>query len=118
MGEKLARPHQRDDDSSNAGFARSADPWLPVGDDAGRVNVKFERAVGNDESVLKTFLNMTALRSEAAFAYGQKKIIDGDKDLLFSFVREALGHDPYYVAINFGKADTTSKERCSFHCYF
>jgi len=104
------------DDSSNAGFARSADPWLPVGDDAGRVNVKFERAVGNDESVLKTFLNMTSLRSEAAFAYGAKTIIDGGKDLLFSFVREALGHDPYYVAINFGKADTTIPVGLPSHC--
>ena len=104
----LARPFQWDD-SSNAGFASSAEPWLPVGEDAGRVNVKFERAVGNDESVLKTFLNMTALRSEAAFLYGQMTVIDGGKDLLFSFVREAMGHPPYYVAINFGHADTTSK---------
>jgi len=104
------------DDSSNAGFASSAEPWLPVGEDAGRVNVKFERAVGNDESVLKTFLNMTALRSEAAFLYGQMTVIDGGKDLLFSFVREAMGHPPYYVAINFGHADTTIPVGLPSHC--
>jgi len=95
------------DDSSNAGFADSADPWLPVAADAGRVNVKFEKAIGNDQSVLKTFLNFTALRSESAFTYGQMTVIDEGRDLLFSFVREALGHPPFYVAINFGNADTT-----------
>ena len=73
------------DDSPNAGFAYSADPWLPVAADAGRVNVKFEKAIGNDQSVLKTFLNFTALRSESAFTYGQMTVIDEGKDLLFSF---------------------------------
>lgn len=96
------------DDSSNAGFTSSAvDPWLPIGADAAQINVKFEKAIGNDQSILTTFVEVAALRSEPAFAYGQMTPIDGGNDLLFSFVREALGHPSFYVAINFGDAKTT-----------
>jgi len=95
------------DNSANAGFT-SGDPWLPLGDDASNVNVKFERALGNDRSVLKTFTSTTALRSEPALAYGKMTVIEAEgNDLLFSFVRRAEGHPPFYVAINFGDADTT-----------
>ena len=94
-------------DGALAGFSESADPWLPIADDADTVNVKFEKAIGNDQSVLKTFMNFTALRSEPAFMYGQMTVIEEGHDRLFSFVREAAGHSPYYVAINFGNDATT-----------
>jgi len=94
------------DSSSNAGFT-TGDPWLPVGDDASLVNVKFERALGNDRSVLKTFNSTAALRFSPALAYGKMTLIEADGNSLFSFIRHAEGHPPFYVAINFGDADTT-----------
>jgi len=94
------------DNSANAGFS-SGEPWMPVGADAPRVNVKFERALGNDRSVLRTFNTTNSLRSKPAFAYGKMKLIVDTNDLLFSFIRHAEGHPPFYVAINFGDADTT-----------
>lgn len=103
------------DETKFAGFTMGDDPWLPVHADAGRLNVKFEEAIGNDNSILSTFLVMAKLRQDsksASFMYGDM-ILAGANENLFSFVRKARGHPAFYIAINFGKAPTAIPEGLS-----
>ncbi|MBP7053972.1 MAG: DUF3459 domain-containing protein [Phycisphaerae bacterium] len=81
-----------------AGFT-TGEPWLPVGGDAGRVNVERERE--EKDSMLAFYRRLIELRRrEPALQIGSY-VPAGQKGNLFAFVRE-LGDACFLIAANLG----------------
>jgi alpha-glucosidase len=81
-----------------AGFT-TGEPWLPIGEDAGRVNVEAEQ--GDEGSMLAFYRRLLELRrKEPALQIGSY-VPAGQKKNLFAFLRE-LGEDCFLVAVNLG----------------
>ena len=66
-----------------------------------------ELAHGGGITTLEVYQEASALREEPSFSWGSYKEAVAN-DNMYSFVRSADGFDGYLVAINFGKAETTT----------
>jgi alpha-glucosidase len=83
---------------AGAGFT-TGEPWLPIGEDAGRVNVEAEQ--GDEGSMLAFYRRLLELRrAEPALQTGVY-VPAGQKRNLFAFLRE-LGDDCFLIAVNLG----------------
>jgi alpha-glucosidase len=89
------------DSSAHAGFAPAdATPWLPLADDADRVNVAAQEE--NPTSDLNFFRALTALRREhPALVGGEYRSHDAGHADVFAFER-TLGPERVVVLLNFG----------------
>ncbi|ADV68457.1 alpha-amylase family glycosyl hydrolase [Deinococcus maricopensis] len=92
------------DDQPNAGFS-SAQPWLPVAEDAPIVNVAAQaQAEGSD---LQYFRALTRLRAQRpALHAGTYRPVDTPFEDVFAYLREHEG-DRVLVLLNFGGARRT-----------
>lgn len=97
---------QWDSDADTAGFTSAAKAKFPVNADIATNNVKFQLAHGRDESHLKAFKEIAALRSGNSFAYGKLQHVASDDAGLLTFVRNAEGHPAFYIAVNLGSQPT------------
>ncbi|EYB66679.1 alpha amylase [Deinococcus phoenicis] len=89
------------DGGPNAGFAPAAvTPWLPLADDADRVNVQAQE--GDPASDLNYFRALTALRREhPALVGGEYRSLETGHADVFAFER-TLGEARVVVLLNFG----------------
>ncbi|GAA5511870.1 oligo-1,6-glucosidase [Deinococcus carri] len=89
------------DSGPNAGFAPAGvTPWLPLADDADRVNVQAQE--GDPHSDLNYFRALTALRREhPALLGGDYRSLDTGHADVFAFER-TLGDERLVVLLNFG----------------
>jgi alpha-glucosidase len=106
LGRDPARTPMPWDGTSNAGFCPpDAAPWLPLGDDAGDVNVAAELA--NAGSMLSLTRRLLALRrASPALSVGRYQPLDGEDvpDDCFVYVREA-DSERVLVALNFANGE-------------
>jgi len=83
---------------AGAGFT-TGEPWLPVGEEAGRVNVEAQR--GDEGSMLAFYRRLLALRrAEPALQIGEY-VPAGQRGNLFAYLRE-LEDRCFLVAVNLG----------------
>jgi alpha-glucosidase len=83
---------------AGAGFT-TGEPWLPIGEEAGRVNVEAQR--GDAGSMLAFYRRLLALRrAEPALQVGGY-VPAGQRGNLFAFLRE-LGETCFLIAVNLG----------------
>ena len=97
-GRDPERTPMRWDSGANAGFT-TGKPWLPLGEDYGKVNVSAERE--DPRSVLSLYRGLISLRqSEPALMVGSYQAVPAQGDVL-AYVREAAG-SRFFVALNLG----------------
>jgi alpha-glucosidase len=88
----------------NAGFT-SADPWLPISEDATSVNVETLR--DQPRSMLTLYRRLIELRArEPALSIGKYGAVPATGDVLL-YRRSHEGSKQYLIALNFGSAPTT-----------
>ncbi|MDQ3507818.1 MAG: alpha-amylase family glycosyl hydrolase [Actinomycetota bacterium] len=86
----------------NAGFSDS-EPWLPVADDFGEVNV--EAQSGDPDSMLALYKKLLKLRRESsALAAGTYSPLDDAPDGCFAYIRED-GEEKFLAFLNFSEAE-------------
>jgi glycosidase len=95
------------DATPNAGFCRTASPWLPVHETYETVNV--EAQLADNHSLLNTYRTLVHLRCDnAALCEGTLELLDGpevDRNVLA--YRRDLGEATVLVIANLGRAATT-----------
>ncbi|MFW5913495.1 MAG: alpha-glucosidase [Bacillota bacterium] len=98
-----ARSPMQWDSSRYAGFS-GREPWMPVNGNHTRINV--ENETKDEDSVLKTYQWLLALRKEEALAHGDLKFYALEDPQLFMYETTGDVHD-YLVVANF-KAPKTA----------
>jgi len=89
-----------------AGFTNSTTPWLKVGDEYVKYNVKSVDAHGASLNYLDVVRDLVKLRDEPAFSWGQIYTVTVNTNI-FSFIRKAEGHPGFLVAINVGQNESS-----------
>ncbi|XP_071101382.1 alpha-glucosidase-like isoform X1 [Haliotis cracherodii] len=106
------RAPMRWDNSTYGGFLNESqcigkcDPWMKVNDFTGQNAVEIQKT--SKSSLMHLFKNLTKLRNQASFEYGDH-FRSVDDSSVVSFVREYDGEKGFLVAINFGSGTETRK---------
>ncbi len=108
--ERLSRDNARTPmqwtDDEYAGFSES-EPWMPVADDYGTVNVAADRA--RDRSVFEYYQTLIALRkTDDVLVYGDFEMLVPDHEQIYAFRRSLAGADhDLLVVCNFSGSTPT-----------
>lgn len=96
-GRDPARTPMHWDDSKNAGFSTGDDTWLAIPENYKELNVK--KVKEKDNSIYWQFIDLTKLRKEKTFIYGDAnvKVINDD---VIALSRELHQHDTYVLVAN------------------
>ncbi len=87
-------------DTANAGFTTSNDPWLPVPPTYTTVNVKAEEP--QTDSMLAWYRSLIDLkRTNDAFTHGDNVMLDESNDKVLSWMRKAADGTEVVVTCNF-----------------
>ncbi|XP_067685673.1 alpha-glucosidase-like isoform X2 [Haliotis asinina] len=104
------RAPMRWDNSTYGGFPSNCTvgctTWMTVNDFTGQNAVEIQKT--SKSSLMHLFKNLTKLRGQASFEYGDyfRSVVDSS---VMSFVREYDGEKGFLVAINFGSGTETRK---------
>jgi len=104
LGRDPQRTPMRWDSSPNAGFCpEGTEPWLPLGDDSGKVNVALQRE--DPRSMLGLTWQLLALRRDSpALRSGSYETIEDAPEGCLAYLRRR-GSESALVALNFGAAE-------------
>lgn len=87
------------DGSTNAGFSKAEQTWLPI--NPNYVELNLERQKASAKSHFKFYQKLMELRKLDTFQYGDFKILALNQNV-FAYVRDLLDNDKYVVVINIG----------------
>jgi alpha-glucosidase len=88
------------DATANAGFSKSASPWLPVPPTYTAVNVKAEK--GDPSSLLEWYRSLIRLKKAVpSLAQGENIMLDTANTKVLSWMRKAPGAPAVVVSVNF-----------------
>jgi oligo-1,6-glucosidase/glucan 1,6-alpha-glucosidase len=98
-GRDNARTPMQWDDSNNAGFTTSKEPWIKVNSNYRTVNVK--KALDDKESIFYHYKKLIQVRKEhETIIYGDYKLILEDNNQVFAYLRQ-LNEEKILVICNF-----------------
>lgn len=100
-----ARTPMQWDSSTNAGFSSASETWLPLAKNYSECNVKLQETQEN--SHLKVFRKLIALRQNPTLKYGGLQISAFDKDVLVygRQIENRSDADIFAVVLNLGTSE-------------
>ncbi|XP_059617629.1 maltase 2-like [Phlebotomus argentipes] len=91
------------DDSENAGFSTSANPWLPLHPNYPQNNLAQQKE--QERSTFKLYQELVRLRVDHALEYGDfESVALGN---VFAYRRHVEDHESLVIALNLGSTDAT-----------
>ncbi|KAH7193930.1 glycoside hydrolase superfamily [Fusarium flagelliforme] len=114
----MARDHSRIpfqwDDTPNAGFSQGdAQPWMKVHDDYRAINAA--KQAKDPRSILSFYKAMLRIRKrhQDIFVFGSFKLVDGDDESLFSFIKESQVGRRALVVMNMSQVERIGPDVCT-----